>query len=208
MKISLRLFFMLLCLGSTQAATLTYPLAVTTLIPDNDANGVLQTINVSNSGLANLDSVTISITTTGGWNGDLYAYLEHNGVLTVLLNRPGRTAALPDGSATSGMSLLLDDAAPTDVHTAPGALSGTFQPDGRFIDPDLSLDSTPRTDLLADFTTTSPKGTWRLFIADVAGGDEVTLVSWSLTLTGASVPEPASISLLSLAALLALRRRG
>ena len=118
------------------------------------------------------------------------------------------TAALPDGSPTSGMTLLLDDAAPTDVHTAPGALSGTFQPDGRFIDPDLSLDSTPRTDLLADFTTTSPNGTWRLFIADVAGGDEVTLVSWSLTLTGASVPEPASISLLSLAALLALRRRG
>ena len=192
MNIALRLFLTLLCLGSTQAMTVTYPMAVATLIPDNDANGVLQTITVSNSGLASLDSLTISISTTGGWNGDLYAYLEHDGVLTVLLNRPGRTVALPDGSATSGMTLLLDDAALTDVHTAPGALSGTFQPDGRFIDPGLSLDTTPRTDLLADFTPTSPNGIWRLFIADVAGGDEATLVGWSISLTGVSVPEPNS----------------
>ena len=206
MKLFLRLF-LLLSLGSTQAATVTYPMAVTTVIPDNDANGVLQTITVSNSGLASLSLVTIALTTTGGWNGDLYAYLEHNGVLTVLLNRPGRSLSQPDGSPTSGMSLLLNDAALTDVHTAPGALSGTFQPDGRFIDPSLSLDTTPRTDLLADFTPTSPNGVWRLFIADVAGGDEATLVSWSLSLTGPSVPEPASIGLLSFASLLALRRR-
>ena len=207
MNIALRLFLTLLCLGSTQAMTVTYPMAVTTVISDNDPNGILQTITVSNSRLASLDFVTISINTTGGWNGDLYAYLEHDGVLTVLLNRPGRTVALPDGSATSGMTLTLADTAPTDVHTAAGALIGTFQPDGRFIDPSLSLDTTPRTDLLADFTATSPNGTWRLFIADVAGGDEATLTGWSLSLTGASVPEPASIGLLSFASFLALRRR-
>lgn len=206
MNIFLRLLLALLSLSGTRAATVTYTTAVATVIPDNDASGVLQTIDVSNSGLASLDSVTLSLATTGGWNGDLYAYLVHDGVLTVLLNRPGRSLSVPDGSHTSGIAILLDDAAPTDVHAAPGALSGTFQPDGRFIDPSLSLDTTPRTDLLADFTPTSPNGTWRLFIADVAGGDEATLVSWSLSLTGPSVPEPTSIGLLSFASLLVMRR--
>ena len=208
--LSLFLLTSLLCLGSTQAATViteTYSKAVSSLIPDADVNGVLQTIDVSGSSLISMDQIVVAITTTGGWNGDFYAYLWHDGVLTVLLNRPGRTVALPDGSATSGMTLTLADTAPTDVHTAAGALIGTFQPDGRFIDPSLSLDTTPRTDLLADFTATSPNGTWRLFIADVAGGDEATLTGWSLSLTGASVPEPASIGLLSFASFLALRRR-
>ena len=208
--VSLFLLTSLLCLGSTQAATViteTYSKAVSSLIPDGDVNGVLQTIEVSGSSLIGIDQIIVAITTTGGWNGDLYAYLWHDGVLTVLLNRPGRALSQPGGSGTSGMTLTLADTALTDVHTAAGALIGAFQPDGRFIDPSLSLDTTPRTDLLADFTSTSPNGTWRLFIADVAGGDEATLVSWSLSLTGTSVPEPASIGLLSFAGFLALRRR-
>ena len=32
--------------------------------------------------------VEVPITTHNGWNGDLYAYLEHDGVISVLLNRP------------------------------------------------------------------------------------------------------------------------
>jgi hypothetical protein len=78
--------------------------------------------------------------TQGGWNGDLYAYLEHNGVISVLLNRPGRTALNSAGAASSGMQLLLADTALTDIHTAIsgtfGALAtGTYQPDGRAEDP-------------------------------------------------------------------------
>jgi subtilisin-like proprotein convertase family protein len=186
--------------------TETFTMSTAVTIPDADLSGILQTITPTVN-ISSLDLVTVTLNTTGGWNGDLYAYLWHEGTLSVLVNRPGRTTANPDGSATSGMNLTLADSAATDLHLAPGALSGTFQPDGRDLHPLLSMDTSVRTDALSDFLVTAPGGEWRLFIADVAGGEEATLVSWSISLTGpAIIPEP-SIGLLGAAAALSLLRR-
>ena len=206
MKISV-LLAALLTLSTAHAATVTYSMNTSVVIPDADLAGVVQTITPS-TGLASLDLVTVTLVTTGGWNGDLYAYLWHEGVLSVLVNRPGRTAALPDGSAASGMTVELADAAGTDIHLAPGAFSGSFQPDGRDVHPFVALDTSPRNDSLADFLSTAPDGAWRLFIADVAGGEEATLVSWSISLTGPqAVPEPGSGLLAGLALCGLLRRK-
>ena len=208
MKISV-LLAALLTLSTAPAATVTvtYSMNTSVVIPDADLAGVVQTIT-PNTNLESLDLVTVTLVTTGGWNGDLYAYLWHEGVLSVLLNRPGRTAALPDGSAASGMSVELADAAGMDIHLAPGAFSGSFQPDGRDVHPSVALDTSPRNDSLADFLSTAPDGAWRLFIADVAGGEEATLVSWSISLSGpVAVPETGSGLLAGLALCGLLRRK-
>ncbi len=195
--------------GPAMAATViteTFFVSTSSVIPDGDLSGLVQVINPSTS-ITNVDLITITLNTTGGWNGDLYAYLWHNGTLSVMVNRPGRTLANPLGSATSGMTLTLADSATTDLHIASGALNGTFQPDGRDIHPTLALDTSSRTDSLADFIGLPAAGDWRLFIADASSGDEATLVSWSITLTGA-IPEPGStLFLLSMVGLAARRRR-
>lgn len=199
---------LLLTAGSATAATVvteTFSMSTATVIPDGDLSGLVQTITPATS-ITSVDNITITLNTTGGWNGDLYAYLWHNGTLSVLVNRPGRTLADPAGSSTSGMTLTLADSATTDLHLASGALSGTFQPDGRDIHPNSSLDTSPRTDSLADFIGSPASGDWRLYIADVAPGDTATLSSWSISLTGA-VPEPGSALLLAAAAGLVARRR-
>ena len=207
--------FTALCLAALltetgTAATIiteTFSMNASVVIPDADLAGVVQTITPGTS-LASLDRVTVTLVTSGGWNGDLYAYLWHDGVLSVLLNRPGRSVARPDGAAIVGMSVELADAAGTDIHLAPGAFSGSFQPDGRDVHPSVALDTSPRNDSLADFLSTAPDGAWRLFIADVAGGEEATLVSWSISLTGPqAVPEPGSGLLAGVALCCLLRRR-
>lgn len=212
MKISsfLSVLFLLPLSHATAATILTetYNMGVSTLVPDADLNGIVQVIDVSTSNLASIDSVVVHLETTGGWNGDLYAYLSHEGQLSVLVNRPGRTSLLTDGASTNGMNLTLRDDAATDVHSTPGGvLGGTFQPDQRAVHPSNAMDTDTRTASLSLFTTTAPTGAWRLFIADVAGGEEATLTHWSITLTGpAAVPEPGCSVLAGLGLLLLLRR--
>lgn len=202
----------LLTAASSQAAVIseTFGLSSTATIPDGNLSGLVQSITPATT-ITSLDAVTLTLETTGGWNGDFYAYLWHGGEISVLLNRTGRTSGITSGSATSSMALTFSDAAPADIHSAPGgfgsALSGTFQPSGRNIHPLTALDTTPRNAALSTFAGDPAAGEYRLYIADVSSGDTATLVSWSLTLTGQAIPEPGSAALGALAAGLLMRRR-
>lgn len=202
----------LLTAASSQAAVIseTFGMTTTATIPDGNLSGLVQSITPATS-ITNLDAITVTLETTGGWNGDLYAYLWHGGEISILLNRTGRTTSNTAGSPTGSMTLTFDDAAPADIHGAPGgfgsALSGTFQPSGRNIHPLTALDTTPRTAALSAFTSDPAAGEYRLYIADVSSGDTATLVSWSLTLTGQAIPEPGTAALGLLAGLTLLRRR-
>jgi subtilisin-like proprotein convertase family protein len=65
-----------------------------------------------------IQDVNVTLELTGGYNGDLYCYLSHDGAIAVLLNRVGVTATDPFGSSGSGMAVRFDDSAPSgDVHT-------------------------------------------------------------------------------------------
>lgn len=203
------------CLVS--AATLVHPKAVGIEIPDDDATGLASQIVVSGTG--QVTGIELTLVTAGGWNGDLYAYLEHNGVRSVLLNRAGVTSGDSAGVGSSGMNVIFADTAQEDVHGGlsgvfGGLATGTFQPDGRDVDPGVVLDTSPRTLFLSGFNGQLAAGDWTLFIADLSAGDTATLDSWSLALTTelSAVPEPgAMMPLAALCAgglLLRKRRRG
>ena len=190
----------------------------------------------SPSGLANVQSfatainlisdVDVSLHVVGtpdanplAFNGDLYVYLVHESGLAILLNRVGAIFGVPFGYDDNGVMIVLDDAAPNgDVHLyrnvvtpALGApLTGTWRPDGRATDPNVVLNTDPRTALLGSFNGLSAAGNWTLFVADASNGEEHRLADWSLTITGENVPEPVTAALLGLGGLLFLagqRRR-
>ena len=197
--------------GSLMASTVLLGQIVNTEIPDNNGVGLVSSMPFV-SGDTYVTAVEVLIETTGGWNGDLYAYLEHNGVISVLLNRPGNTAANPTGAASSGLSIRLTDTALADIHTAISdtvgvPAVGTYQPDARNLDPDLVTDATARSKPLAGFNTTDPNGLWTLFIADVNGGEVAVMKSWSLAVTAVPEPSSALLGLFGTAGLLLVRRR-
>jgi len=165
------------------------------VIPDGVLTGWSDTRTLSGAPTA-IGDVNVRLSLSGGWNGDLYAYLVHNSGFAVLLNRVGRTGANEPGFGTAGMNVTLDDSALLNIHdvSAPGTPpTYSYAPDGRNISPLSSgslFDSTSATALLSSFTGNA-NGNWTLFVADVSGGGVSTVTSWGLDI--AAVPEPASI---------------
>jgi len=204
------LFLCVLALGGTALART--DVIVNTVIPDDDPDGIQSSQTIA--GMAgSIGYATVTLNVVGGANGDLYAFLSHNGTMAVLLNRVGRNSANPSGYRDAGFgpdaaqySFTFDDLASHDVHyyrTFPyvlngsGQLTGVWQPDGRALDPESAasaFDTAPRSNPLSLFDGKDANGLWTLFIADVSPLGESTLVSWGLNLT--LVPEPASATLL------------
>ena len=175
-------------------------------IPDNSILGVADTQAVSMpAGVITGVKLSLNIVGTplasNAFNGDFYAYLQHAGGFTVLLNRAGRTTSNPFGYGDSGFNVTFDDSAPNgDIHNyrnlvnpAGGALIGVWQPDGRVTNPNNALASDSRQALLSSFDGLDPNGNWTLFVADVSPISTGTLKSWSLDLTVTSIPEPGTI---------------
>jgi subtilisin-like proprotein convertase family protein len=212
LRIGLALLAAVVLTASSQAAT-TFTWSGTQVIPDNDASGVAYTFSVSEPGLV-VGGVSVALTTSGGWNGDLYAYLIHGDGFAVLLNRPGLSSGDPLGYADSGLNVTLASGAGSDIHFY-RTLSGPWAADGRMIDPASEprmFDTVPRNYTLDVFSGMDPNGNWTFFIADCSGGNVSTLTGLSVTVQ--TVPEPGSLALLVTGALtlggmgLRGRRRG
>ena len=128
-----------------------------------------------------LQAVAVDLYLTGGWNGDLYAYLVHSSGFTVLLDHIGTG---PYGDSHAGMNVTF-----VDDGTAFGATQGDLNlyaggpnPGGLW-NPDNTAGS------LGSFLSTSPNGTWSLFIADLSGGGVTTVNTWGLQMDIVAVPE-------------------
>lgn len=170
------------------------------VIPDNNGSGYSSTLTIGNdTGITSLSYLRINLNISGGFNGDLYAYLTHDGQTAILLNRIGTSGSGTYGSSQAGMNIWFNDTiSAANVHTA-GTLSsgGSYASDGRYASPyDLAAvqaagSSTLYT--LNNFAGQSAAGNWTLFIADVDGGGTSTLNSWQLEIT--QVPEPTNIAL-------------
>ena len=169
-------------------------------IPDGSPSGWAGTATASGY-LPSLSDISVTLNISGGYNGDLYAGLSYGGVLVPLLNRVGVSSGNPFGSDGAGMSVTLSDSGSVNIHAAgDGVLGGTYRADGQNIDPLSSASSFSATggSIMLDavgtgFGNMNPNGTWTLFLADLSGGGQSTLVSWSLEIT--AVPEPVNVAL-------------
>lgn len=217
MKPFLPLFAFLLSASADAAVTIVQSSISSTVIPDFDFTGYTKTLTVTADAedvpplqeIYYITNVTVNLVFSDGWNGDLYVYLVHNNTMAILLNRVGRETITPDGSASTGINITLDDSSPLDVHTqapAAGPYTGTYSSDGRTADPDEVTSSDARTATLSDFTGESPVGEWTLFVSDLGFGNQSTLESWSMSIT--AIPEPSTLLLLgAFSAVAVLRRR-
>ena len=183
----------------------TYTNNVNSTIPDGNPVGLVSTTTVS--GLTNvISSIQVNLDITGGFNGDLYAYLlGPQGGFAVLLNRVGMSSSNAFSYSDAGFNITLSSGAPNihfyqDVtNTLGGQLTGIWAPDGRNISPGSApniFDTAATTANFDLFASTIPNGDWTLFIADLAsGGGQTTLVSWGLTIV--TIPEPQTWMLLA-----------
>jgi len=167
--------------------TLTYGVGSGGLaIPDGSPVGVASQMNFTANGTGNqIIDVTVGLNISGGYNGNLYAYLiSPSGTLVVLMDHPG---SAPFYAAGRGMNVTIDGSAGTSIQSAPEVagqvLTGTYSAVGS-----LSSIAAP------GGNDGTGNGTWTLFFADLTrGGGQAYLDSWTLNLT--VVPEPVTLSL-------------
>lgn len=195
---------------SAHAATTIVDWTVNSAVPDDSPTGLSDTRTITGSPILGITRVDLRLQFSGGWNGDLYAYLSHSSGFVIALNRPGKTLLNAIGSGSSGLNITLSDFAASDIHTGipgSGLVTGSWQPDARNVDPDLVLDSSPRTVFFSSFNGLSADGSWTLFTADMSSGDQSTLVSWGLTILGTPEPSRAMLLMLGSLGLMMHRRR-
>jgi subtilisin-like proprotein convertase family protein len=163
-------------------------------IPDSPAGGVAYSLGFDDTGLQ-ISSITVTLSISGGYDGDLYASLAHGSGYAVLLNRVGGSVGNPYGSGSSGFSITLNMGLLNGIHNASGTpgqpITGSdFSADGRVNYTDAGRDTAHTLDA---FNQVDPQGTWTLFFADLSPGSVSTLNAWSLDIT--TVPEPVNAAL-------------
>jgi len=167
-----------------------------------------------------ITDISVQLDITGGFNGDLYAYLAGpSGQFSVLLNRVGVSGTSAYGYSDAGFNITLATSGTQgDVHTyqlssptfVSGQLTGTWSADGRNVDPLATgslIGGTSATLGLGNLIGTDPDGVWTFFIADLSPGDQSTIQSVILNIM--TVPEPQTWAMLGggLAVLWLARRR-
>jgi hypothetical protein len=175
---------------------------VNAAIPDGNPVGITASQTFSAPFYGHITSVNVELNVSGGFNGDLYGYMEYqdangNTATEILLNRVGTSASNPFGSSGSGFNnITLSDSGTVNgsIHNAAGIPTGTWLPDSAGT-------------LSGTFGGLASDGTWTLFLADLSvGGGTETLNSWGLDIT--AVPEPAIYGVLAGAGLLVVSLRG
>lgn len=154
-----------------------------TTIPDNNLSGWSDTRSVSTMPAGTFVGLSVDLELTGGWNGDLYACLVHDTGFSVLLDRVGvgvsGVSAFGYGDAGMDVNLAVAGAS---IHQYGGNSTFNAAPTGTWM-----TDNTSGS--LGSFLSTSPNGTWSLFIADLSGGGVTTVANWGLQMDIVAVPE-------------------
>jgi subtilisin-like proprotein convertase family protein len=161
------------------------------VVPDNDLSG-LTLVETTSDWSGAVSSLTVTLNLTGGWNGDIYAYLYHDDVMSVLLNQVGTPTNSGLGYSDSGFNVTLSDSAAYSIHNyqldtptiTSGVVQGTWQPDGAGLSVFNGLDAS---------------GTWSLYLVDKNPGGVMTVNSFGLQ--AEVTPEPSTLALAALGGL-------
>ncbi len=145
------------------------------VIPDNTSAGAGYSINFAAGGLS-ISDISITLNLSGGYNGDIYAYLSHGSQIAVLLNQ------ITGSPNSSGFNITLIEGTGNPIQTATGTAGSPLSDINYTANQDLSV-----------FNNTDPNGAWTLFFADQSPGDTSTLNSFNVTIT--AVPEPVNVAL-------------
>ena len=147
------------------------------VVPDNNFSGWVNSQTVNEVGTITPGSLLVSLDLSGGWNGDLYAYLVHDTGFAVLLDRVGYTGS-GYGYGTAGMDVWLTDSAGLgNIEITPVPVAdGTYSRNGYAGN-------------LSSFDNLNANGTWTLFIADLSSGGLTTVNNWGLQMDIVAVPE-------------------
>ena len=172
-------------------------------IPDSPVGGAAYSFAFQDTGLQ-IGNLTVTLSISGGYDGDLYASLAHGSSYAILLNRVGGGVGNPYGSGASGFTITLNMGLLNDIHSATGTsgqpiTGNNFSADGRVNYTDTIRDTSHTLDV---FNHADPSGTWTLFFADLSPGSLSTLNDWSLDI--ATVPEPVNAALSCFAGLFLL----
>ena len=151
------------------------------IVPDNNLSGWSDTRSVSTMPAGTFVGLTVDLQLIGGWNGDLYAYLVHSTGFSVLLDRVGAPGAGAFGYGDAGMNVTLA-ATGSSIHGYGGGNVFSSAPTGTWM-----TDNTSGS--LGSFLSTTPNGTWSLFIADLSSGGVTTVQGWGLQMDIVAVPE-------------------
>lgn len=196
---------------TARAAVTSYDFnSINAVIPDGNVTGWSDTRLIEDLDGEYVHDVNVRINITGGYNGDLYGYLVHSTGFAVLLNRTGKTSGDAFGYGHTGFDVTIDDDAttynndihlyaslsttPTPTYSGGGQLEGSWLEDGRNANPATVTDGSSRNALLNSFENTLANGTWTLFLADFANGDESMLVSWGLDIDSELTPVPEPVT--------------
>jgi len=147
------------------------------IIPDNTPVGAGYSINFAASGL-NISDISITLNLTGGYNGDIYAYLSHGSQIAVLFNQ------ITGAANSSGFDITLVEGTGNSVQTATGTAGQVLLGTTFTASQDLSV-----------LNNSDPNGAWTLFFADLSPGDTSTLNSFNVNITTSAVPEPVNVAL-------------
>jgi len=150
-------------IGSFETTCISYTTAdIPKQIPDNNASGIMSTLNVQDDFVITDLNVNIDISHT--WIRDLQLYLKApNGTEVLIYDRSCGSGSL----GKVNINAVFDDAATSIVcDDADPAISGFTKPDN----------------LLSSFNTLSSMGDWTLKVVDNASADIGTLNEWSLEL--------------------------
>src|SRR5262249_10967135 len=142
-------------------------LSLPALIPDDDATGINNTINVADARV--IQDLNVRLNVTHPFVGDLRVRLTHveTGTTVTLIDRPGVPAS-SFGCNGGDMAGTFDDQAASAAEDACEAPS-----------PALSSRLEPLTPLSA-FNGQSLAGAWRLNLADLSVVDSGSLLGWCL----------------------------
>ena len=151
-------------------------------IPDGNMVGVARSIPFTQVGAlpyAVRLNLAIDPSTADVFLGDFVAYLRHTTADNLdsrtvkLFEHIGATTANPEGSAGTGLSVLLSDWATDSIapQDLAGILTGTYRPG--VSDQLLSLN---------DLGAFDASGTWTLWVGDTSSGGTGKLTSWSVEL--------------------------